>query len=640
MAEQLIPAKITGQKLDALKTYVKRRILGLKQGSKELFEDKITRWRSAYEARPAEEIRQFPFQNASNLVIPIIAIHTDTLAAQVMAGIFKTPPLVVADVLGDFGKDAEDLKEAYEEYMNYVGIEPRELDLYRVYSEGIPECIKYGTVTYKTPWELVERDFYIPGGDGSGSAKDFESRIIYEGPRPEKLPFSSFGIPPQAKSIEDADFKYHKRIMLKHELEDRKFRKVYDGEAVDKILISPDRTSPNHEQQEKEEDLGSKTSASFGHQEWDIYECYMTWRYADEAFAPKMIVTYHEKSDTVLRVMYDNMEFEWFVGARMCKRDDMYHGMGFAEALWYFQEGISETYNGYRDNQTVANTRVWRVEEDSKLNQGYRIYPGVMLPGKKDEIEPMAHGELSDINIEEIRLLLDLAERRSGVSPPQQGMGAGMQTKRGIYSAMGTLAVMQEGNSRKDLNVSDVRDAHVRLMRLCTHLYGVMGPQSRYHGKRLELFGKKADKIKRAIELITSRRMGLPCYSSSASVNREVEKQNEMMLSQIMVRHYQMITQLLAALQNAMTPPLVKEYLVGVIGSSNLLMKKLLRDFGHNDAERLLPDPLKTGAAQQAQPQQPQLPQGGQPPNVNAGPTGGSPNSNASMVGAGPTTVQ
>jgi hypothetical protein len=618
MAEELIVAKLSEEKKIDLSKFLKRRVLELKDSMRELYEEKITKWRMAYEARPREEQRQFPFQNASNLIIPLIAIHTDTLHAQLMAAIFKTQPIIVAKVLGDFGPESDEYKEAYEEFMQYVAIEPSELDLYRVYNEGFRECIKYGTITFKCPWEHKTRDFLIPGGDGTGKPRDFLTKTLYEGPRPEKLPFNAFYYPIMAKTLDDMDIKCHKRTMLQHELEERKFSDVYDRAMVDEVLKLPDRTSPTTDQATQEETLGARTTASYGHKEWDVWECYVSYRYKDEAFAPRMIVTYHEKSDKILRAVYDNFAQEWFVGARMAHRDDMYPGYGFAEILWMFQEGSSETYNGYRDNQTVANTRVWRVDPDSKLHQGYRIYPSAMLPAAKDEIEALAHGDVSQINLDELRLLLELAERRSGVSPPQQGMGAGANTKRGIYSAMGTLSLMQEGNSRKDLNVSDMRDAHVRLMRLISLQYGKFGYDSKHHDKRVGLFGKKQSLIKKALSMIADGTMGLPCYSSTASINKEVEKQNDMMLSQMMSRHYQMVAQLLGSMQSVMTPPQVKQYFVEVIIASNLLMKKILRNFGHDEVERLVPDPLKQGAPSNEN--APTSPQGTPPLALGGGP--------------------
>lgn len=583
----LIPAKLSEEKEIGLKKFLRERILELKFGMSDLYERKIVKWTAAYEARPREETRQFPFQNASNLIVPIVAIHTDTLHAQVMAAIFKTRPIVVTKIFGDIGKEVDLLKDAYQEFMEYVCIEPQELDLYRVYNEGFREYIKYGTVTYKCPYEEKLRDFLLPGGDGTG--QKYISETIYTGPRPEKLPFTGFYIPPTARGIDDAQFKAHKRVMNEYELNERKFAKIYEN--VDKVLASPDRTTPEQVQKSREETLGAKTESGFGYREWDVWECYITWRYGNETYAPRMIATYHEKSDTLLRCLYDNFRSEWFVGARLAPRDDMYHGYGFAEILWGFQEGASETYNGYRDNQTVANTRMWRVSPDSKLHQGYKIYPSAMLPAEKDEVEPMSAGDVSQVNIDDLRLLLELAERRSGVSPPQQGYGAGVFTgKRGVYSAMGTLALMQEGNSRKDLNVSDSRDAHVRLMRLVTNIYGVFG-DNEFHRKRLATFGEeKAALIKRAISEILRGRIALPVYSSTASVNKEVEKQNDIYLSMVMNQHYQMIAQLLGSILGPMTPPQVKEYLVEVIKASDHLMKEIMRNFGHDDVDQLVPE--------------------------------------------------
>ena len=633
MAEILSKASLSDDKEKQLARYLKVRIQEIRSSLNSVFQDKVVKWNAAYEARPREEIRQFPFQNASNLIIPLVAIHTDTLHAQLMAAIFKTNPIVATKVFGTSNEAIDKMREAYQEYMEFVCNEPKELDLYRVYNEGFKSGIKLGTVTFKTSWEEVVRDFYIPGGDGSGSMKDFVAETVFEGPRPEKIPFTCFLIPPAAKSIESADFKAHRRVMTKYELEDRKFRKVYDKKAVEKILASPDRTTPDIVVKELQSNLGIEQKPSEYNAEWDIYECHLSFHFEGQTITPRMIVTYHDKTDTILRVMYDNLRDEWFVGGRLLARDDLYFGYGYAETLYQFQEGASETYNGFRDNQTVANTRVWRVNPDSKLNEGYRIYPSAKLPAEKDEIEPMAHGDLSQINIQDLQLLLDLAERRSGVSPPQQGFGAGtMHGRRGVYSAMGTLALIQEGNSRKDLIVSDMRDVHTRLMRLVTRLFGEFGGDSKFQEKRLAKFGTKGILIKAAIDKILAGEIALPVYASTASVNLEVEKQNDLMLQGVLERHYQAIAQMLGAISGVMTPPQVKDYFMHVIKASNSLTKTLLRNFGHSDVDVLVPEP-KPPQPQQPQPQI----QGGQPSGV-PGSAPQLPPDNAGVAGVPPGT--
>ena len=605
MSNILQVAKLPPYKEEALARHLDSRIQAIESGSSDLWHNKYPKWRAGYDATPREETRMFPFQNASNLVIPIIAIHADTLHARIMSGIFKTDPLFQTSIYGKWGTEEEvgDLKVALQEYLKYVGIEPQELDLYRVYNEYFLECIKYGTSTIKCPWEKKLRSMLLPTSLGDAlkpyeaNKKDFVEETIYEGPRPEKLPFDTFGIPASAKSLEDADIKYHRKPMLRWQLLERRYSGVYDKEAVDAVLGMPDRTSPRETQKQTQQDAGV-TPGNVAQPEWDVFECMVQWRYEDDAFAPKMVVSYHKKSRKILRVLYDNFKDEWYVGARLGRKDDMYHGMGFAEILWYFQEEASEKHNGRNDNQTVANTRVWRVSPESKLHQGYRIYPSAMLPAEEGEIEPMAHGEISSTNMDEERLTLELAERRSGVSPPQQGFGAGtMSGKRGVYSAMGTLSLLQEGNRRSDLTLSDIRDAHVRLGRIVTRQYHELGAGSTFCTERYKLFGERGEIIKKALRMLVERKMGIPVYASSASVNKEVEKQNDIMLSQIVAKHYSMISQLLMQLNQGAIPPQVKEYSLQIIDASNYLMKGILKHFDHDDVDRLIPDPLKKARA-------------------------------------------
>jgi len=93
-----------------------------------------------------------------------------------------------------------------------------------------------------------------------------------------------------------------------------------------------------------------------------------------------------------------------------------------------------------------------------------------------------------------------------------------------------------------------------------------------------------------------------------------------------MMRHYQSIAQLLGSMQSVTTAPAVKEYFTEVIIASNLLMKKILRNFGHDEVDRLIPDPLKKGVLDAAQPK-------GTPPSA----LGGGPEMD---VGAGGTPLQ
>ncbi len=604
-----IPVKLSGAAEDKLKAHLKMRILALEDGLRELHETKIVKWRKAYEATPREKTREFPFYNASNLVVPIIATFSDTLLARVMSAVLKTRPVWVAKIFGSH-KDIDDsVRTALEEFMEYVGVEPQELDLYRVYHEWFGEGIKYGTSVVKCPHEIRYRDELIESeGDGSGRKEQaFLRQIEYEGPRPEKIAFEHFLIPPGAKSLESADIRIHKRVMIRSELEERKFFKIYDPVKVDSILSRPDRTSPAYAQSMNEESLGAKTTGTYGYKEYDLYECWLDWATPDGKYKPAIVATYHKSSNTLMRAIYDTHTILPYALARLFYRDDMIYGYGFCETMWAFQEEISEQHNQRLDNRTIANTRVWRVSPDSKLHAGYRIYPSATVPAEEGEIESLQAGDISQQTIDDERFSLELAERRAGISPPMQGAGAGSQGKRGIYTAMGTLSVMQEGNRRTDLNISDLRYAHTKLGRILLADYSKFNVRNNL----LEMFGEKAAKITRALEAVRSGRIGLPIYSSTASINKEVEKQNLFLLVNLMRQHYVGIAQLIGQASSMMTPPETKAYLLQVIRASNIVMKNVLRNFDQEDVDLLVPEPNLGGGneqAGQASPAGPQIP--------------------------------
>ena len=598
-----IPLKLSADGDLKLARHLKTRIMALEEGLTQLHEDKITKWRKAYEAEPLESIREFPFYGASNLIVPIIAVFSDTLLARVMSAILKTRPPWITKIFGKHNDLSDDHRIILEEFMEYTGIEPTELDLYRVYHEWFGDAIQYGTSLVKCPHELRYRDeVMMTAGDGSGeqdTSPKFLRSIEYEGPRPEKIPFENFMIPPNAKTLESSDIIIHKRPMTYDDLMDRRFHNIYDPAKVDSILNKPDRTAPSYVQQQKEESAGAKTTGSYGYKEWDIYECWLKWSTPDGKFHPRIIGSYHKSSNTILRTVYDTHTLLPFSLARLFYRSDMLYGYGFCETLWAFQEEISTQHNQRLDNRSIANTRVWRVDPDSKLHAGYRIYPSAMVPAAKDEIEALQAGDISQQTIEDERFSLELAERRAGVSPPMQGAGAGSQGKRGIYTAMGTLSVMQEGNRRTDLNISDLRYAHTNLGRIILADYAKYGMRD----SLTELFGEKKDKLIQAMEAVASGRIGLPVYSSTSSVNKEVEKQNEIMLVQLLRQHYMGVAQLTGQIGNMMTPPAVKQYLQNVIKASNSIMRTVLRVFDKEDIDTLVPE-VNLGEQNQPAPQQ------------------------------------
>lgn len=628
----VIKVDATGQALTDLEGHVHDRLTTIKAGLADLHTTQLVKWRKMYKAEPAEETRSMPFENASNLVVPLVPIHADTLKARLLASIFRIRPIWTLALAGDWEGKAEDIRKDTEEFLSTEAIEVDSLDLYRVYNESVDDVIQYGSMFVKTPWEEIVNDRVISmAGDGTGKY-EYVPEVDYSGPRPEKIQFDDFFMSPAEKTIERADFKAHRRRLYKHELMERKFRKQFDADAVESILGTYDRTGPTTADADQQRD-GAKQPNGPGSAQWDVYECWFYYRL--DGHRVKITAWYHLLSRKFLRVQFTYLPDDPYVAGRLLTRDGSFYGRGMCEYLATFQEEVSQIHNQRRDAQTVANTKVWRVDPFSKLHQGYKIFPSAMLPAAKDEIEAMSHGEPSPFNIDEEKLTLELAERRSGISPPMQSYGSGSFNKRGTYSAMGTMSLLQEGNNRTDLSVSDVRYFHGKLGRILARQYAALG----LSGDRFDQYGAAKERIIEGLKAILTKRMKIPIDAPTASVNREVEKQSDIMLSSIMTRHYNAVAQMLMQASNQQMPPHVQQYISDAVLAMNKFTQTILKHFGYDDPKLYAPEVPQLNAGAQGQPGQQAA---GQPqPNVGGpGQPGGNPGavqgqSSAAIPGVG-----
>lgn len=600
--------------MEHLEKYVHQQITDLNTAYKAKFDNDLPKWRRLYRGEPREKEKSFPWKNASNLVVQVVGMHCDTLRARVLGSIYEILPLFATKLVGSWGpeQNGDEQQGAIQEFMDLMGLEPSELDLYQVESKAFDECIKFGTVTVKNPWEFCQEEMVIGERDGKPIHL---TETVYDGPKPYKIPFEDFIISPQAESVERAEFKAHINRCTKYKLEENVFRGLYDKEIVDEIIKSgPDRSGPTAARIQEEQSKGIQTTQSKYNSEWDIYECHFPFIHNNKKY--RIIYSYHYKSRKTLRAIFNfyPKNAEIFIGARLGYTEDTYHGLGFAEMLEHYQEEASVNHNQRVDNRTLANTSILRVSKTSKLDAIFSVYPNALIPADKDEIEKIQLGANYPSSVQEEELTLKLAESRSGVDPAIQGAGGGQTNpKKGVYSAMGTFAVMQAGNRRVNLNVTDMRYFHLKLGRSCLNQYAHFGI-----GNRARYFGERAKYLLQALEAIKDGRLMLPIRAATASVNKELEKQNDMLLTQVMQRHQMGIAQILQSLANPQMPEEMKEYLLGVIDASSQLMDRILRNFAHDDTSRLLPEKRLLERAKGAN--------NGQRQSANLGQSGGSPN--------------
>lgn len=580
------PVRLGKDADSVLETYVKDNIRAIKDSLAVLHESKITKWRRLSKGQPQTEKKNFPWPNASNLVVQIIGTCTDILKAAIMASVWDVLPIYHASLVGEWEEKelGEEQRSAVEEAMNFFSSEQEELDLYRVESLWFGEAINFGTSFVKAPFEhLMEVQMVSLDGTKTSVPKDVVKK---HGPTPVKLPFEDMGYDTKSSTLEECRFKYHIVKLSSYDLEERAFKGIYDREAVKKILGQYDTSTTTGPQEQRQQDQGITEIAAPSNAEYWVYECWFPYFHNGKRY--RMIYSYHYKSNTKMRAIYnfypDNEEP--FRMARLGYDDDGLLGYGYAEMLEHYQEEIATKHNQRNDAGTLRNTSIARVSRASKLDSIFSLYPGAVVPGEQNEIEIMQLGSAAESTVPEEQMSLQLAERRAGIDMGIQASGGGTQNPRkGVYSAMGTFSVMQQSNKRSNLRTTDMRYSHISLGRLVLKLYAYFGL-----GDKGRIFGKNEKHLVKALEAVKQGRLNFPVRASTASVNRELEKQNDMLLVNVLRQHHMGIAQLMQSVVGGQVPPPLAKYLVKTIRSSDALMHQVLRNFGHDDTSRLLPD--------------------------------------------------
>lgn len=603
-----------------VREYLLARVESLVNGLRTIREDKITSWRRVYSGQPREKVKSFPWPNASNLVPQIVGSFCDQLTAKIVMGTIAIDPPWVAELVGTFdaGQEMEDKREAAERWLEYSGLEPSLLNLLPKYVIWIRTFVKYGLGAMKLIPELTVEQV---AESVAGRSVTFREHIRHDGPVALPLRFEDFLIPPSTVELERAPIVCQRIVMNRLDMLGLLADDSYKRYDIEQIIKSPDRQGPDPQRQAIETDTGAGSdNGGKVSDEWDLYECYFPYMANGDRF--HLIATIHLGTRRMPKAV-----FNWlpdnsipYLTARLGSDGERSHGFGFCEMLGGYQEEIAAIHNQRRDASTLANTNLIRAGSGLQLDSQFSVYPNGLITGEQGSIEVIPMGRTGNETIKDEQLVLQEAQDRAGIGPSSTGSSAGTVNKKGGYSAMGAWPVMQEGNTRANLNITEFRQSHYQLGRLKLLYDAHFGIDKR----SLRAMAEQGKQLDAALTMLRNGQIILPIRAATGSVNKEIEKQGLMLMLNNVRAHYQQIVQMMQAAANPQAPPEYATYLNDTILASNLLMKRIVREFVPGDPSAILPDPMgiKQKSAQAhaqggGQPQpgaQPQLGAGGDVP--------------------------
>lgn len=532
------------------------------------------KWQDNFEGKPEQEVKTFPFDKCSNLVIPTQAITVNAVISRQYNTLMSIHPFWTVSALSKSWTDSALPTQNLLEYA-----QKRELRMGVNLVDYFYDKSNMGTAFAKIPWIIEKRKDKIYADDGRVVAYEQD---IADGPRFIPIPIQDFILPiTSIQDIQKCQWVAHRFRLRFSTLKAREKAKLYiNTEKVERFFN--DQAEPLTSEQEKREFLQSSLEGK----EHEIFEVWADYDYDDCGFEESVVFTYHKGANQLIRPILNPWKHRLrpFISSQCFPRPHRIYGIGYGQKLERLQEGITTAANQAIDNNSIANVKCFKAKKGKGIKPGQKLYTGKMfLLDELTDLEVFDLGTLNPYVLNIINFLRDVSE---GISSYNVGKESNV-VKSGA-TATSTLALIQEGTKQFDFMLNLDRLAMTETAYQVYSLYSQFKP----NGFAYELLGEKEgewiEKTWMANDGDVRRSLQFDLTASSAYVNQAVEREAWRMLSDVVIGFYSKLFEIAGVIFDPAAPPQLKVLVGKMAESGQLLMTRLLGQWNIKDIDRLI----------------------------------------------------
>src|SRR6266403_2995955 len=571
MQEPGAPVKLTETELQKLTDHFSNELDEAMDAHEEL-EGRLDERDQAYRAEPKEKRKTFPWPGAANIEIPIIAIACDSIAARLLNTIFSVEPLWTATALR---REVEAYAKPVEHSLDWS--RKNEFDMYGTMRKSTNELIRHGWCWYKLGWEVFTQPVWTVGGG-------LEERVVR---RPNIYHVLNRDMITQAgvEDDEQSEWIAQRFRLTDNQLRMRVHNGYYEEDDFDDFMEQKEDIYRVHQAMQS----SSFTPPIAKEKLNTFYETCIDWPYGPDKIPTPMLATYHRPTKKFARLVFNPYGWRMHKKAKFIEWEGHSEGYGIAARLGGMQSEISTIHRQQLDNGTISNTKFF-LGKRNVVRTNTPIWPGRVLgvndPGHELKVMDLGTpGAFQAMRMLEMQALM-YAERSSGVSDYQLGRESNIGASRA--TATGTLAIIQEGNRRFDLNIRDMRAALSYVGGRLLELNQIFRPRGMMYWVQGEE-GRMTEAVLNLPPEFSASKLSIELTASTATVNRAVEKQELIALMGLTERYHQAMAQIAMVLFNPQVPGPAKEYFVKASKSATMLMRRVVQAFDQKSVNDLVP---------------------------------------------------
>ena len=334
-------------------------------------------------ARPEQETKDFPWENASNVSPPLALQKTNQVVTRIINKLKEKNPLIQYEAVAPYKEHAE----AITRYIQTLVESPYAINFYAKLWTLVYEAVSLGTEFVKVPWTVERMQFNRKSGDGAEERVD---RIIKSSPDVIHIPMEDFLTRPHWTDIQKSPWIGVRYYKFRHELEALSAQGYYSN--VD-LIITESGKYDIHKEDEKA--LLGVTSGGEGHERSDIFEifeCNVFWDADGDGIAEDIIVHFEKNTKTILRAEFNTLGIRDYRRIPHIDIPGSLYALGVGDIMIPLQDEVEALHNMRNDATQMGILPLIVTSEASQFGVKQEIYPGKIIRTPVPREDLIVHG--------------------------------------------------------------------------------------------------------------------------------------------------------------------------------------------------------------------------------------------------------
>lgn len=544
--------------------------------------DMVQTWRRHREARPEEEVKNFPWPGASNIVPPLAMTNTNALTSMLKASLGERKPF------WSVGSEDDLLQPQAKALENLLGLmaESRyHMNLRQVNNTIFNDTVSLGTQFVKVPWTV---DRWMFKRRGAGGALEQVSKIIKDCPEVVPIRFEDFVTRPFWPDVQRAPWVGQKVWLMEHELLQRKAAGIYNDDVDLVIKRGTDELDANR--LETLMQMGIYPNQNSDIKMYAVYELYVYWDVDGDGFPEDVIIWLDPVTGSILRAEFNDLGIRPIVRIPYIERPHELYAMGVGWMMDQLQDASTALMNMYINGTMLAMLQMYVSRRGSGVAPGEQFRPlkNIIVDNPKEDFIPIKFPDLGYGTLQAQMFLKELGDRATGAADAMMGFENRATSAR--TTASGTMFLAQQGGKLFNAIREGIDQAYSDIGRIA--VFQMIRNRNRMEPLLKLLPEDQRTAMEQVLEMNvedipTSFRFKV--HTTEIEKSEEARKQARLTLVQLYTMYGQQVFQLLPVIYNNQTPPPIKEAGTKFFIGATKMMENMLKDFGEDETRDFLP---------------------------------------------------